>query len=86
MKEFDIDKLKLNHRKKSAYCINLVAISVCFIYSLVVASSILLFPKTGLSDSYLIAKNATILAAGLLILCGFAYKYLSSIASINKSL
>lgn len=58
---------------------------MCFLYSLVVASSFLLFPKTDLSKSYQIAKNSIILAVGFLLWSFFTYKFLSSIKSINES-
>jgi hypothetical protein len=52
---------------------------------LVVASSLLLFSKVDLSKSYQIVKNVVILVVGVLIWGSFAYMYLSSITSINKS-
>ena len=86
LRVFDLDKLKLNHRKRTAFCFNLVAISVCFLYSLVQASSYLLFPKTGLPKSYLLTKSAIILVIGILIWSAFTYKFYSSIKSINNSI
>ena len=86
LKVFDLDLLNLNHRKKSAFGRNLVVTSGCFLYSLVVASSYLLFSKTDLQKSYLISKGGIILVIGVILWSTFAYKFVSSITSINKSL
>lgn len=85
LKNFDLENLELNHRKKSAFCLYLVAISVFFLYSIIEATSMLLFDKPNYSKSYLLGKAITILIIGILIWLAFAYKYIASITSIDKN-
>lgn len=85
LKNFDLEKLELNHRKKSAFCLYLVALSVFFLYSIIEATSMLLFDRPNYSKSYLLGKAIAILIIGVLIWLAFAYKYIASITSIDKN-